>query len=92
MFSVDGTRIDANSSNIKSLHHGRIQAMPAQLENDIAQLMEQAEGADASNVTDGLSLPGEIARRQNLKDKHGASILLNATALDMEGKRTRPVT
>ena len=69
MVSVDGTKIDANASKIKSLRFDRIQALRAQLETDIKDLMAQAETADASGEDDGLCLPQEIARRQNLKDK-----------------------
>ncbi len=73
MVSVDGTKIDANASKIKSLRYDRIQQLRMQLEADIAGLMEQAEAADASGEHDGLSLPEEITRRQTLKDRLDAA-------------------
>lgn len=69
MVSVDGTKIDANASKIKSLRYDRIEVLRAKLETDIGELMARAEAADNTNSDDGLSLPDEIARRQSLKDK-----------------------
>jgi transposase len=73
MVSVDGTRIDANASKIKSLRYDRIEVLRTKLEADIADLVAQAEAADQDAATDGLSLPDEIARRQSLKDKLDAA-------------------
>ena len=73
MVSVDGTKIDANASKIKSLRYDRIQALRAQLEADIKDLVARAEGADASDETDGQTLPEEIARREVLKEKLDAA-------------------
>ncbi len=69
MVSIDGTKIDANASKIKSLRYDRIEQLRAKLEADIADLMAQAATADQADDPDGLSLPDEITRRQNLKDK-----------------------
>jgi len=69
MVSIDGTKIDANASKIKSLRYDRIQVLRGKLEADIAKLMERAETADNKDSDDGLSLPDEIARRQTLKGK-----------------------
>lgn len=73
MVSVDGTKIDANASKIKSLRYDRIEALRTKLEADIAGLVAQAEAADCADIPDGLSLPDEIARRQNLKGKLDAA-------------------
>lgn len=73
MVSVDGTKIDANASKIKSLRYDRIEVLRAKLEADIADLMAKAQAADCVDVPDGLNLPDEIARRQNLKDKLDAA-------------------
>jgi transposase len=73
MVSVDGTKIDANASKIKSLRYDRIEVLRAKLEADIADLVQEAEAADQAAVPDGLSLPDEIVRRQNLKDKLDAA-------------------
>ena len=71
--SIDGTKVDANASKIKSLRYDRIQTLRAQLESDIAQLVAKAEAADREPGDDGLSLPEEIARRQGLKAKLDAA-------------------
>ena len=71
--SIDGTKIDANASKIKSVRYDRIQALRAKLESDIAQLVAKAEAADQEPGDEGLSLPEEIARRQNLKTKLDAA-------------------
>jgi transposase len=73
MVSVDGTKIDANASKIKSLRYDRIQVLRARLETDIAELMAQAEAADNSDEDDGLCLPEEIARRKTLKARLDAA-------------------
>ena len=73
MVSVDGTKIDANASKIKSLRYDRIEVLRAKLEADIADLVQEAEAADQAAVPDGLLLPDEIGRRQNLKDKLDAA-------------------
>ncbi len=52
MVSVDGTKIDANASKIKSLRYDRIEVLRARLEADIAELMAQAQAADQ-----GLTFP-----------------------------------
>jgi len=72
MVSVDGTKIDANASKIKSLRYDRIQSLRAQLEADISELMARAEAADESSE-DGQTLPEEISRRAALKAKLDAA-------------------
>jgi transposase len=73
MVSIDGTKIDANASKIKSLRYDRIEVLRARLEADIADLMAKAQAADCVDIPDGLNLPNEIARRQSLKDKLDAA-------------------
>jgi hypothetical protein len=73
MVSVDGTKIDANASKIKSIRYDRIQTLRAKLAEDITALMAKAEAADTAGEDDGLSLPGEIARRETLKRKLDAA-------------------
>jgi transposase/IS5 family transposase len=62
--SLDGTKIQANASRHKALSWGYAERLEAQLQAEVAGLMECAEGADAQNLPDGLSLPEEIARRK----------------------------
>lgn len=85
--SVDGTKIDANASKIKSIRYDRIQELRRKLAEDIADLVAQAEAADTAGEDDGLSLPDEIARRETLKRKLDAAAkrLEQAAVQDQEG-------
>lgn len=69
MVSIDGTKIDANASKIKSVRYDRAQALRAKLAEDIAALTARAEAADREEAADPQALPGEIARREVLKAK-----------------------
>lgn len=51
---MDGTKLDANASKIKSVRYDRIGVLRKKLAHDIAELMEQAEAADNSPEEDGL--------------------------------------
>lgn len=73
MVSIDGTKIDANASKIRSVRHDRARALREQLDKDIAELMARAEAADAEDAPDPQALPDEIARRQALRDKLDAA-------------------
>jgi transposase len=70
--SIDGTKIDANASKIRSVRHDRAQALREKLTADIAALTAQAEAADAQDI-DPQALPAEIARREALKAKLDAA-------------------
>jgi transposase len=70
--SIDGTKIDANASKIRSVRYDRAQALRTKLAADIAALTEAAEAADAEDV-DPQALPAEIARREALKAKLDAA-------------------
>ena len=67
--SVDGTQISANASKYKNVSYERAGKLDRQLELDIAELMRQAEAADAGDDSDGDRLPKEIARREKLRAK-----------------------
>lgn len=45
--SIDGTKIDANASKIRSIRYDRARQLRTKLASDIAALMAQAEAADA---------------------------------------------
>jgi transposase len=70
--SIDGTKIDANASKIRSVRYDRAQALRAKLAADIAALTAAAEAADAADE-DPQALPAEIARREALKAKLDAA-------------------
>src|SRR3954451_16559885 len=65
----DGTKIHANASRHSALsyeHAGRIEA---QLK--VADLLAKAEAADRSDLPDGLSIPDELAQREERLAKLG---------------------
>jgi transposase len=45
LVSIDGTKVDAHASRIRSVRHDRAQALRAKLAADIADLMARAEAA-----------------------------------------------
>ena len=69
MVSIDGTKIDANASKIKSVRYDRATALRVKLAEDIAALTARAEAADVEDAADPQALPAEIARRAVLKAK-----------------------
>jgi transposase len=72
MVSIDGTKIDANASKIRSVRYDRARELRDKLAADIAVLTAKAETADAENA-DPQALPAEIARRAALKEKLDAA-------------------
>lgn len=71
--ALDGTKIHANASKHSALsyeHAGRIEA---QLKAEVAELLAKAEAADQSAVPDGLSIPDELARREERLQKLSAA-------------------
>ena len=59
--SIDGTKIDANASKLRSVGYDRAKELRAKLAADIAGLTAKAEAADAHD-SDPQALPAEIAR------------------------------
>jgi transposase len=62
--ALDGTKIHANASRHSALsyeHAGRIEV---HLKAEVADLMARAEAADQADIPDGLSIPDELARRE----------------------------
>ena len=70
--AIDGTKIDANASKIRSVRYDRARELRTKLAADIAQLTAQAEAADACGQ-DPQALPAELARREALKAKLDAA-------------------
>lgn len=69
LVSVDGTKLDANASKIRSVRYDRAKELSVQLRVEVDELLQQAETSDRNNVTDPQSLPKEIARRDSLRAK-----------------------
>lgn len=63
--ALDGTKIHANASRHNALSYGRAQKIEAQLQDEVRQLLARAEAADSVPVSAGLSIPEELARRQD---------------------------
>jgi transposase len=71
--AIDGTKLDANASRIRSVRYDRAKELRAKLAADIAEMTARAEAADAEAQPDPQALPAEIARRCALKAKLDAA-------------------
>src|SRR5450755_4498154 len=58
---LDGTKIHANASRHSALSYEHAGKIEAQLKAEVADLMAKAEAAD---IPDGMSIPDELARRE----------------------------
>ena len=67
--SVDGAKIKANASKIKSIRYDRIQILRQRLAKDIAGMMGKAEAANNAADDDGPRLPEALSRRKTFKAK-----------------------
>lgn len=66
--SIDGTKLDANASKIRSVRYDRAKELRARLAADIAAMTAQAEATDREE-DDPQALPAELVRREALKAK-----------------------
>ena len=87
--SVDGTKLDANASKIRSVRYDRMVQLRAKLATDIAGLMAQAEAADAESQ-DPQALPEELTRRGALKAKLDAACARLEAEAKAEADAARP--
>ena len=73
--AVDGTKIMANASKHSAVSHKHAVEQMQLLEDQISELLAKAEEADSKPLEDGLSIPEEIARREDrlAKLKHAVS-------------------
>jgi hypothetical protein len=62
--ALDGTKIHANASRHSALSYEHAGKIEAQLKAEVAELMAKAEAADAADIPDGISIPDELARRE----------------------------
>ncbi len=63
--ALDGSKIKANASRHSALSYGHMGQLEEQLTGEIRTLMELAEVADNEKVPAGISLPEEVARRED---------------------------
>ena len=61
---LDGTKIHANASRHSALSYEHAGKIEAQLKAEVAGLMAKAEAADTADIPDGMSIPEELARRE----------------------------
>ena len=61
--ALDGTKIHANASRHSALSYEHAGKIEAQLKAEVTELLAKAEAADQADVPDGMSIPGELARR-----------------------------
>src|ERR1700692_604647 len=62
--ALDGTKIHANASRHSALSYEHACKIEAQLKAEVADLMAKAEAVDAADIPDGMSVPEELARRE----------------------------
>jgi len=62
--ALDGTKIHANASRHSALSYEHAGKIEAQLKAEVAELLAKAEAADRADLPDGLSVPDELARRE----------------------------
>jgi transposase len=78
--AIDGTKVLANASKHSAVSHAHAQSTLREIDAEIAQLLAKAEQADSTPLQDGLTIEGEVARRQERKAR-----LLQAKA-EMEAR------
>ncbi len=88
--AIDGTKLDANASKIRSVRYDRAKALRAKLAADIAALTARAEAADVEDAPDPQALPKEIARREALKAKLDAACARLEAEARAEADAARP--
>src|SRR5271169_3557670 len=62
--ALDGTKIHANASRHSALSYEHAGKIAAQLKAEVADLMAREEAADQADIPDGMSIPEELARRE----------------------------
>jgi transposase len=71
--ALDGTKIHANASRHSALSYEHAGKIEAQLKAEVAELLAKAEAADQTDVPDGMSIPEELARREDRLEKLAAA-------------------
>src|SRR5258706_87559 len=70
---IDGTKLHANASRHSALSYEHAGKIEAQLKAEVAELLAKAEAADQTDVPDGMSIPEELARREDRLEKLAAA-------------------
>jgi transposase len=66
---LDGTKVHANASRHSALSHEHATRIEAQLKAEVSTLMAKAEAADREDLPDGMSIPEELALREERLSK-----------------------
>jgi transposase len=81
--ALDGTKIHANASRHSALSYEHAGKIEAQLRAEVAELLAKAEAADQTDIPDGMSIPEELARREDrLKQLAVAKAKIEARAAE----------
>src|ERR1700759_1109234 len=85
--ALEGTKIHANASRHSALSYEHAGKIEAQLRMEVADLLAKAEAADQADVPDGMSIPAELARReQRLAAMAGARATMEARAKERNAR------
>jgi transposase len=78
--AIDGTKVLANASKHAAASYEKAGERLRELDIEVAELLKKAEEADSAPLEDGLSVAGEVARREERKAK------LKAARAEMEAR------
>jgi hypothetical protein len=85
--ALDGTKIHASASRHSALSYEHAGKIEAQLQAEVAELMARAEAADQADLPDGMSIPDELARReQRLAEIARARAVIEARAKERHAR------
>src|SRR4028119_1387772 len=85
--ALDGTKVQANASRHSALSYEHAGKIEAQLEAEVAELIAKAEAADQADSPDGMSIPDELARReQRLAEIAKARATIEARAKERQAR------
>jgi transposase len=95
--AIDGSKVKANASKHKAMSYDRMGDKQRQLQDEVTQLLAQAEAADAADDAEygpdrrGDELPAELQRRESrLKRIREATRVLEARAKDEAAAAGQP--
>ena len=89
--SLDGTKVHANASKHHALSWGHANKIEKQLRAEVRRLLQLAEEADDTDIPDGMSVPDELARREDRLAaiaKAKAEIKQRAAERDQQAQQT----
>jgi hypothetical protein len=85
--ALDGSKIHANASRHSALSYEHAGKTEAPLQAEVAERMAKAEAADQADLPDGMSIPDELARReQRLAEIARARTIIEARAKERHAR------